>query len=85
MSPHNVPERGLLVAHFVRQRRRGAKLTQHDLADLAGVGKRFVVELEAGKQTLRLDKVDQVLRAFGKHLGPVDLPKAARETSTPEQ
>jgi hypothetical protein len=48
---------------------------------LAGVGKRFLVELEDGKPTLRLDKVNQVLRAFGKRLGPVDLPPASRPSS----
>jgi predicted transcriptional regulator len=50
-------------------------LTQQELADLVGVGKRFIVELERGKPTLRLDKVDLVLRAFGKQLGPVDIPR----------
>ena len=82
MTQPGVPERDLLVGHFVRERRRIAGLTQRELADLAGVGKRFVVELEHGKQTLRLDKVNQVLRAFGKRLGPVDLPRDARGITT---
>jgi len=64
-----------LVSSFVHQRRRKAGLTQQELADLVGVGKRFIVELERGKPTLRLDKVDLVLRAFGKQLGPVDIPR----------
>jgi len=64
-----------LVSSFVHKRRRKAGLTQQELADLVGVGKRFIVELERGKPTLRLDKVDLVLRAFGKQLGPVDIPR----------
>lgn len=47
-------------------------MTQIDLARKAGVGLRFVRELEQGKPTLRMDKVNQVLRLFGKRLGPVD-------------
>lgn len=63
------------VARTVYQLRTEAGLTQQELADLASVGKRFIVELEDGKQTVRLDKVNQVLRAFGKRLGPVDVAK----------
>jgi len=80
-----VPERGLVIARFVRDRRRSTGLTQQELADLAGVGKRFVVELEAGKQTLRLDKVNQVLAAFGKRTGPIDLPPDASTARGQEQ
>jgi predicted transcriptional regulator len=46
-------------------------MTQIDLAMTAGVGLRFVRDLEQGKTTLRLDKVDQVLRLFGYRTGPV--------------
>jgi len=37
------------------------------------VGLRFIRELEQGKETLRMDKVNQVLRLFGHELGPVGL------------
>jgi y4mF family transcriptional regulator len=77
MIPLEVPDRDLTTARFVRARRRNAGLTQQELADLASVGKRFIVELEDGKQTVRLDKVNQVLRAFGKRLGPIDVAKDA--------
>jgi predicted transcriptional regulator len=40
------------------------------LAGKAGVGLRFIRDLEQGKTTLRLDKVNQVLKLFGKELGP---------------
>ncbi len=56
---------------FVKEKRRLAGLTQPELAEKAGVGLRFVRELEQGKTTLRLDKVNQVLQLFGHQIGPV--------------
>ncbi|MBK8514705.1 MAG: helix-turn-helix transcriptional regulator [Saprospiraceae bacterium] len=41
------------------------KYLKVELAEKAGVGLRFVRELEQGKETLRLDKVNQVLNLFG--------------------
>jgi len=58
---------------FIKEKRRQANLTQPDLADKAGVGLRFVREMEKGKETLRIDKVNQVLKLFGYHLGPVEM------------
>lgn len=62
------------VSDFVRNRRRAAGLTQVDLADRAGVGLRFVRDLEQGKPTVRCDKVNQVLLLFGHELAaePID-------------
>lgn len=48
-------------------------LTQIDLSEKSGVGLRFIRELEQGKQTLRLDKVNQVLNLFGLEIGPVPM------------
>ena len=56
---------------FVRVRRKAEGLTQEDLAGVAGVGRRFVSELEGGKRSLRLDSVEAVLRVFGRGLGVV--------------
>ena len=56
---------------FIKEKRRLAHLTQPELAEKAGVGLRFVRELEQGKTTLRLDKVNQVLQLFGYQVGPV--------------
>ncbi|MCM2297127.1 helix-turn-helix transcriptional regulator [Rhodoferax sp.] len=49
----------------VQAARKRLGLTQPQLALAAGVGVRFVVELEAGKPTLRLEKVLSVLHALG--------------------
>lgn len=49
-------------------RRRALGLRQEDLADLAGVSHRFVQSIEAGKPTIRLDKLTAVLHALGLHL-----------------
>jgi y4mF family transcriptional regulator len=57
---------------FAKDKRVAAGLTQPELAEKAGVGLRFVRDLEQGKETLRLDKVNQVLQLFGFELGPVE-------------
>lgn len=59
------------LAEFVKDKRKGANLTQEDLAKKAGVGLRFLRDLEQGKQSLMTDKVDQILKMFGYTLGPV--------------
>lgn len=59
------------LSFFIKQKRSAARLTQPELAEKAGVGLRFVRELEQGKRTLRLDKVNQVLNLFGYVMGPV--------------
>lgn len=66
------------VARFVRARRKAAGLTQEELASQVGVGLRFLKELELGKETLRLDKVLQVLQYFGHGLEPAALPEETR-------
>lgn len=60
------------LSAFLKERRTLAKLTQQELSEKAGVGLRFVRDLEQGKQTLRLDKVNQVLRLFGYELGAIE-------------
>jgi len=58
---------------FLKEKRKKLNLTQRQLADKAGVGLRFIRELEQGKTTLRMDKVNQVLKLFGQELGPVNI------------
>jgi y4mF family transcriptional regulator len=53
------------LGQLVRQAREERKLSQQDFADLAGVGRRFLSELENGKATLELGKVLKVLQAAG--------------------
>lgn len=64
---------------FVKQKRKQVKLTQTEIAEKAGVGLRFIRELEQGKQSLRLDKVNQVLQLFGFEVGAV--PKQPKKDS----
>lgn len=49
----------------LRDRRRALGLRQSELAELAGVSTRFIGELEGGKQTVRLDKLQAVLDVLG--------------------
>ncbi len=63
----------LSLSDFVRKRRKELGLTQPILADKAGVGLRFIRELERNKPTLQMDKVNQVLLLFGYELGPVPI------------
>lgn len=68
-----MPDRESSIGEFVRRRRRANGLTQRELGELAGVGTRFVSELERGKATARMDATNAVLAVFGKQLGLVDL------------
>ena len=58
---------------FIKEKRKQVNLTQPELAAKAGVGLRFIRDLEQGKATLKMDKVNQVLKLFGHELGPVPL------------
>lgn len=60
------------IVLFIKEKRKGLNLSQEELAFKAGVGLRFIRELERGKPTLRLDKVNQVLDLFGKQVGITD-------------
>ena len=63
------------LSSYVKEMRKQFGLTQVDLAEKSGVGLRFVRELEQGKETLRLDKVNQVLLLFGQEIGLVPIKK----------
>ena len=64
---------------FIKDMRKKFGLTQVDLAAKSGVGLRFVRELEQGKETLRMDKVNQVLALFGHKVGAVPIRKEDEE------
>ena len=70
------------IPQFIKQKRKALKLTQEELAFKSGVGLRFMRELEQGKTTLRLDKVNQVLRLFGKQVGIIDQELESSEEDT---
>lgn len=53
------------IGEFVAATRKGQGATQLDLAQMAGVGRRFIVELEAGKESLHVGKVLRVLETLG--------------------
>ena len=57
------------LSEYVKAMRKEYGLTQEDLSAKSGVGLRFVRDLEQGKRTLRMDKVNCVLNLFGAELG----------------
>ena len=61
----------MTLSEYIKQKRKENGLSQIELAERAGVGLRFVRDLEQGKRTLRMDKVNDVLLLFGECLGPV--------------
>ncbi|MDX2069291.1 MAG: helix-turn-helix transcriptional regulator [Haliscomenobacter sp.] len=70
------------LSKFVKERRKKLGLTQQELAERAGLGLRFVREVEQGKTTLKMDKVNQLLSMFGHELAPIE---SKREKYTNEQ
>jgi y4mF family transcriptional regulator len=59
------------LSQIIKTERKKAGLTQLQLASKAGVGLRFIRDVEQGKSTLRLDKVNLILKMFGYILHPV--------------
>ncbi len=64
-TPINTPED---LARAVRAKRHELGLTQDDLALASGTGRRFIGDVESGKQTVRLDSVLAVIAALGLHV-----------------
>lgn len=58
------------LSQFIKQSRKKLGLTQEEFALRSGLGLRFVRELEQGKETVRLDKVNQALAMFGMEAVP---------------
>ena len=59
-----------IIGDYIKQERKRVGLTQEEFAIRSGLGLRFVRELERGKETVRLDKVNQALAMFGKEAVP---------------
>ena len=58
------------IGEYIKQERKKSGLTQEEFAMRSGLGIRFVRELEQGKETVRLDKVNQALAMFGMEAVP---------------
>ena len=71
------------ISVTVKERRKALGITQQELAQKAGVGLRFIRDLEQGKPTVQLAKVNQVLFMFGLELGavPIDRERLLNELS----
>lgn len=67
------------LSQYVKTMRKQYGLTQEDLSAKSGVGIRFVRDLEQGKKTLRMDKVNCVLALFGSELGVIRQEKGGVE------
>lgn len=53
------------ISKFLKQKRKEYGISQIEFAEKSGLGLRFVRELEQGKSTVRLDKVNRALSMFG--------------------
>lgn len=58
------------IAKFIKENRRAAGLTQEEFAIRSGLGLRFIRELEQGKETVRMDKVNVALAMFDMEAVP---------------
>ncbi|MCE5178274.1 MAG: helix-turn-helix domain-containing protein [Porphyromonadaceae bacterium] len=63
----------LPLNEYVKSKRKALGFSREEFAQKAGVGLRFLRELEQGKETLKMDKVNQVLQLFGMQLGVVPM------------
>lgn len=61
------------IGEFIKEKRKEYNLTQEEFAMRAGLGLRFVRELEQGKETLKMDKVNQALKMFGMEAVPGEM------------
>ena len=71
MHPNGYNHIFMTLSEHIKEKRKKYNLTQIELAERAAVGLRFVRDLEQGKKTLRIDKVNAVLSLFGEQLGPI--------------
>ena len=58
------------IGEYIKEKRKKAGLTQEEFAFRSGLGLRFIRELEQGKETVRLDKVNIALSMFGMEAVP---------------
>ena len=65
---------------FLKQKRKETSLTQEEIAYKAGVGLRFIRDIEQGKKSIRMDKLNEVLSLFGYEAGPIKVEAADDNT-----
>ena len=58
------------IGKYIKEQRKIAGLTQEEFALRSGLGLRFIRDLEQGKETVRMDKVNQALAMFGMEALP---------------
>jgi y4mF family transcriptional regulator len=61
----------MTLREYLKKKRKEHSLTQEDLSAKSGVGLRLIREIEQGKTSMRMDKVNQTLALFGTELGVV--------------
>lgn len=66
-----------VIGNYVKRERKKAGLTQEEFALRSGLGLRFIRELEQGKKTVRMDKVNQALAMFGMEAVPGKIKRGA--------
>ena len=59
------------LGRVVREARKGQKLSQDDLSGMAGTGRRFIVDVEKGKETVQFGKVLRVLATLGVSIAAI--------------
>lgn len=70
----------IALGKLIQSKRKSLKMTQKEMSEKAGVGLRFIRELEQGKETLKMDKVNQVLYLFGYELGATEISREDEES-----
>lgn len=63
------------IGTYIKEERKKAGLTQQEFALRSGLGLRFIRDLEQGKETVRMDKVNQALSMFGSRAVPGSIPR----------
>jgi len=66
------------IGRMVRETRKGLGVTQKELALTSGTGRRFIIELEKGKETAEIGKVLTILQTLGIQLTLTPPPPATK-------
>ncbi len=72
------------LAEFVKNKRKEAHLTQEQFAERAGVALTVIRKIEQGKENVKLEKVNQVLKMFGHLLVPVSSKELSLKKEKPK-